>query len=162
MANFGNNITSSSSFLPATIDAKVVLVKTIWNQSINNALEAGAVKILDDYKAKHTTIEVPGAIELPFAIKNIAAKLPDVHAIIAFGCVIKGDTPHFDYVCQSVTQGITALNLTLPIPIIFGVLTVLNENQAIERIGGVHGHKGEEAAITALQMIVLQQATFTF
>ncbi|HAI83146.1 MAG TPA: 6,7-dimethyl-8-ribityllumazine synthase, partial [Chitinophagaceae bacterium] len=76
---------------------------------------------------------------------------------IVFGTVIKGDTPHFEYVCQSVTDGVTALNLQLQVPTIFGVLTVLNEVQAQERIGGIHGHKGEEAAITALKMIHLQR-----
>ena len=78
-------------------------------------------------------------------------KKPD--AFIAFGCVIKGDTPHFEYVCRSVTDGITTLNLTLPVPTIFGVLTVNTEEQARERIGGIHGHKGEEAAEAAMRMI---------
>ena len=71
--------------------------------------------------------------------------------------MVRGDTPHFDYVCQSVTQGITSLNLSLQVPVIFGVLTVDNESQATERIGGIHGHKGEEAALTALKMIVLNE-----
>jgi 6,7-dimethyl-8-ribityllumazine synthase len=69
--------------------------------------------------------------------------------------VLRGDTPHFDYVCQGVTNGITQLNLSLPVPVIFGVLTVDNDQQARDRIGGKHGHKGEEAAITALKMISL-------
>ncbi len=76
-------------------------------------------------------------------------------AFIALGCVIKGDTPHFDYVCKAITDGVVQLNLSLPVPTIFGVLTVNNEEQAIERIGGKHGHKGEEAAITAMKMIGL-------
>jgi 6,7-dimethyl-8-ribityllumazine synthase len=67
--------------------------------------------------------------------------------------VIRGGTPHFDYVCKAVTDGVTQLNLSLPIPTIFGVLTVDNEEQAKERIGGIHGHKGEEAAVTAVKMI---------
>ena len=74
---------------------------------------------------------------------------------IALGCVIKGDTPHFEYVCQSVTAGISHLNMHLPVPVIFGVLTVNNQQQALERIGGKHGHKGEESAITALKMVSL-------
>ena len=69
------------------------------------------------------------------------------------GCVIRGDTPHFDFVSNAVTDGILQLNLSLPIPTIFGILTVDNELQAIERIGGKHGHKGKEAAITAIKMI---------
>ena len=74
-------------------------------------------------------------------------------AFIALGCVVRGGTPHFEYVCQSVTHGITELNLTLPVPVIYGVLTVNDDGQARERIGGIHGHKGEEAAITAIKMI---------
>ena len=77
---------------------------------------------------------------------------------IALGCVIKGDTPHFDYVCQSVTSGVSELNLQLPVPTIFAVLTVNDEKQAKERIGGAHGHKGNEAAVTALKMISLQRS----
>lgn len=76
-------------------------------------------------------------------------------AFIALGCVIKGDTPHFEYVCKAVTDGVGTLNLTMPVPTIFGVLTVNDEQQAMERIGGKHGHKGEEAAMTALKMISL-------
>ncbi|HCT22587.1 MAG TPA: 6,7-dimethyl-8-ribityllumazine synthase, partial [Chitinophagaceae bacterium] len=82
-------------------------------------------------------------------------RMPD--AYIVFGTVIQGDTPHFDYVCRSVTDGVTHLNLSLECPVIFGVLTVNTEEQAIERIGGKHGHKGEEAAITALKMIALNR-----
>jgi 6,7-dimethyl-8-ribityllumazine synthase len=85
-----------------------------------------------------------------------ANELPD--AYIVLGAVIQGDTPHFDYVCKGVTDGIMQLNLQIDVPVIFGVLTVLNEQQAIERIGGIHGHKGEEAAITALKMIQLNRA----
>jgi 6,7-dimethyl-8-ribityllumazine synthase len=76
-------------------------------------------------------------------------------AFIALGAVIRGDTPHFDYVCKAVTDGVTQLNLQLPVPSVFGVLTVDNEQQALERIGGKHGHKGEEAGITALKMVSL-------
>jgi 6,7-dimethyl-8-ribityllumazine synthase len=79
-------------------------------------------------------------------------------AFIALGCVIQGDTPHFDHVCNIVTQGTLQLNLSLPTPTIFGILTVLNETQAWERLGGKHGHKGEEAALTAMSMIVLAQS----
>ena len=91
-----------------------------------------------------------------FAIKNYfekktKKKKPD--AFVALGCVIRGDTPHFDYVCKAVTDGVVQLNLLLPVPTIFGVLTVDNELQAKERIGGKHGHKGEEAAVTAIKMI---------
>ena len=136
-------------------DALVVLVKTEWNAAIVNELESGCKKTLKQYGLNSKTIIVPGAVEIPFAINQAWANSNTPAAFIALGCVIKGDTPHFDYVCQSVTQGITSLNLSLQVPVIFGVLTVDNETQAIERIGGIHGHKGEEAAITALKMLSL-------
>ena len=81
------------------------------------------------------------------------ASLGKVDAFIALGCVIRGDTPHFDYVCKAATDGVLQLNLTLPVPTIFGVLTVDIPSQAMDRLGGKHGHKGEEAAMTALKMI---------
>lgn len=141
-------------------DACIVLVKTEWNAAIVDQLERGAIAALEAQSVKKIiVITVPGAFEIAFAIKNYwetnpKKKRPD--AFIALGCVIKGDTPHFDYVCKAVTDGVVQLNLTLPVPTIFGVLTVDNEQQALERIGGKHGHKGEEAAITALKMIALQ------
>jgi 6,7-dimethyl-8-ribityllumazine synthase len=136
-------------------DALVVLVKTEWNAAIVNELEAGAIRVLKQHNVKYTTFVVPGAVEIPFAINQCWSATNEPHAFIALGCVVRGDTPHFDYVCQAVTSGVTQLNLTLPVPVIFGVLTVDNDEQAKERIGGKHGHKGEEAAITALKMIVL-------
>jgi 6,7-dimethyl-8-ribityllumazine synthase len=152
--------------IPAGIlpkDACVVLVKTEWNEPIINELENGALKILKEQGVQNiTSITVPGAVEIPFAIKAFwnAKKYRDErpHAFIALGCVIKGDTPHFEYVCKAVTEGVVLLNNELPVPTIFGVLTVLNEQQAWDRLGGAHGHKGEEAAITALKMIALQRS----
>lgn len=140
-----------------TKDALVVLVKTEWNSEIVDELESGCKKILGQYKIDSRTIVVPGAVEIPFAIQHCAANNKSPMAFIALGCVIKGDTPHFDYVCQSVTHGVTELNLHMQVPVIFGVLTVDNMQQALERIGGAHGHKGEEAAITALKMMALGQ-----
>ena len=137
--------------------ACVVLVKTEWNNDIVGELEIGCRKKLEELKVKKIiTLTVPGAFEIPFTIKNYwektgKKKKPD--AFIALGCVIRGDTPHFDYVCRAVTDGVVQLNLLLPVPTIFGVLTVDNDLQAKERIGGKHGHKGEEAAITAVKMI---------
>ena len=140
-------------------DACVVLVKTEWNAAIADELERGAIAELQKQEVtKIITVTVPGAVEIPFAIKSYwenrqKKKRPD--AFIALGCVVRGDTPHFDYVCRAVTDGIVQLNLSLPVPTIFGVLTVDNEEQAKERIGGKHGHKGVEAAVTALKMISL-------
>ncbi len=140
-------------------DACIVLVKTEWNAAIVDQLERGCIALLEKYTVKKIiVITVPGAFEIPFAINNYwkkAGKKKKPDAFIALGCVIKGDTPHFDFVCQAVTAGVLQLNLSLPVPTIFGVLTVDNEQQAKERIGGKHGHKGEEAALTALKMISL-------
>lgn len=136
-------------------DVLVVLVKTEWNASIVDELERGVVEVLKQYDIKTYSLTVPGAVEIPFAIQQCWANTNAPNAFIALGCVIRGGTPHFDYVCQSVTTGVTHLNLTLEVPTIFGVLTVDTEEQARERIGGAHGHKGEEAAYTALKMIIL-------
>jgi 6,7-dimethyl-8-ribityllumazine synthase len=149
----------SSTGIQVKKDAFVVIIRTEWNDEILSALETGSRKILDDYQVYHEVITIPGAFEISFTIKNHfenAKKKPD--AYIALGCVLRGDTPHFEYVCQAVTNGVLQLNLSLPIPTIFGVLTVDTQLQAEERIGGKHGHKGQEAAITALKMMALVDA----
>ena len=146
-----------------TKDAFVVIIKTEWNAHVISILEQGCKEILQEHQVAYSVLEVPGAFEIPFAInkywsvakkKNIG-KLPD--AFIALGCVIRGDTPHFDYVCEGVTQGIMNLNITLPVPVIYGLLTVNNQLQADERLGGSHGHKGKEAAAAAVKMIAFSQ-----
>ena len=144
-------------------DACVVIVRTEWNAAIVDKLEQGCRKILEEQGiATIKLITVPGAFEIPFGIKNYwdTTKYWDdkPFAFIALGCVLRGDTPHFEFVCNAVTEGVLHLNLQLPVPSIFGVLTVDTQQQAEERIGGKHGHKGEEAAITALKMMVLQQS----
>ena len=145
---------------PKNRDACFVLVKTEWNAAIVNELEKGCIEVLKANGIKKiVTIIVPGAFEIPFAIKNHwenSKKKNRPDAFIALACVIKGGTPHFDYVCKGITDGVLQLNLTLPVPTIFGVLTTDNEDQAKDRIGGTHGHKGEEAAMTALKMIELK------
>lgn len=143
-------------------DACIVLVKTEWNAAIVDELERGCVAELEEAGVKKIRVlTVPGAVEIPFAIRSYWAaagkkKKPD--AFITLGCVIRGGTPHFDYVCRAVTDGVLQLNLSLPVPTIFGVLTVDNEEQARERTGGIHGHKGTEAARAALKMISLPKA----
>lgn len=140
-------------------DACVVIVRTEWNAAAVDKLEDGCRKILDEKKVQHMSISVPGAFEIPFAVKSYweAYKYKEDKpcAFIALGCVLRGDTPHFDYVCKAVTNGVVQLNVTLPVPTIFGVLTVDNQQQIDERTGGKHGHKGMEAAVTALKMIAL-------
>jgi 6,7-dimethyl-8-ribityllumazine synthase len=143
--------------------ACIVIVKTEWNAAIVDELERGAIRVLSQQGVKQIIrLTVPGAVELPFAIRQYWERKSgtDAHpsAFIALGCVVRGNTPHFEYVCQSVTSGITQLNISLPVPTVFGVLTVNTDEQAQERIGGKNGHKGEEAAITALKMIALNQS----
>ena len=137
-------------------DACVVIVRTEWNAETINKLQDGCIKVLDENKVSYKIVTVPGAFEIPFGIKNFWEKAENKPAaFIALGCVLRGDTPHFDYVCKAVTDGIVQLNLTLPVPTIFGILKVDNQQQIDERVGGKHGHKGEEAAVTALKMIAL-------
>jgi 6,7-dimethyl-8-ribityllumazine synthase len=140
-------------------NACVVILRTDWNAGIVGELENGCRRILEQHGVIVKTFNVPGAFELSFAARQLwdIYKYRDdkPHAIVAIGCVLRGDTPHFEYVSQAVTTGITQLNLQLPIPTIFGVLTVDNQLQAEERIGGIHGHKGEEAGYTALKMMSL-------
>jgi 6,7-dimethyl-8-ribityllumazine synthase len=156
MATKGN--TELNKGIPLLQDAFVVIVKTEWNAHIIDRLEEGCIRVLGESGVETKTIVVPGAFEIPFVIKALyenSAKKAD--AFIALGTVIKGDTPHFDYVCKGITDGVMQLNLSLDVPTIFGVLTVNNELQAEERIGGIHGHKGEEAATTAIKMIALKR-----
>lgn len=133
---------------------RVAIVAAEWNASITGALTDSAVNTLKAAGVADADIKVfhvPGAIELTFAASQIIETgMFDV--VIVFGCVVRGGTPHFDYVCQSVTQGITHLNAECDIPVIFGVLTVDNEQDAIARCGGPCGDKGAEAADAAIRM----------
>jgi 6,7-dimethyl-8-ribityllumazine synthase len=160
MAEISNSKLLETTGILDIQDACVVIVRTEWNAAVVDALEEGCVRALEAQGIKnYKVLNVPGAFEIAFAIKKYweenknAVIKPD--AFIALGCVLRGDTPHFDYVCKAVTDGVVQLNLLLPVPTIFGVLTVDNQQQAVERIGGKHGHKGEEAAITALKMVKL-------
>ncbi|MDB5201051.1 MAG: 6,7-dimethyl-8-ribityllumazine synthase [Ferruginibacter sp.] len=143
-------------------DACVVIVRTEWNAHVVDLLEEGCKKVLDEKGIKYEILLVPGAFEIGFAIKKYweiqQYKPGKPDAFIALGCVIRGDTPHFEYVCQAVTDAVVTLNLQLPVPTIFGVITVNDQMQADERTGGRHGHKGEEAAATALKMIALSRS----
>ncbi len=135
-------------------DMRVAIVRTMWNGHITGRLLDGALDTFAQARLHPEDVnvfEVPGAVELTFA----ASRLIDsgfYDAIIVLGCVIRGGTPHFDYVCQSVTQGITHLNSECDIPVIFGVLTVDTEKDALDRAGGSLGNKGAEAAEAALAM----------
>lgn len=134
---------------------KFGIVVSEWNSNITDALRDGAIKTLLMHGANEDDIlveTVPGSFELTYAASLMMKNAP-VDAIIVLGSVVRGDTPHFDYVCQGVTQGIAQLNAEGKIPVIFGVLTTDNMEQAEERAGGKLGNKGSECADTAIHMI---------
>lgn len=131
-----------------------------WNLEITSALHKGAVETLVKYGAKPENIiskPVPGSFELTLGAQWLAEK-QDIDAVIAIGCVIQGETRHFDFICDAVAQGITNLNIKYNKPVIFGVLTPDNMQQAFDRAGGKHGNKGDEAAITAIKMLQLKKS----
>jgi 6,7-dimethyl-8-ribityllumazine synthase len=147
------------SEIPSSKDMRFGIVVSEWNKEITDALLKGALKTLKKTGSGNDNIliiTVPGSFEIPYAAKQLAeTTAPD--AVICLGCVIQGETRHFDYICQAVTQGITELNLKNNIPFIFGILTTQNIHQARERAGGIHGNKGDEAAITAIKMVALKR-----
>jgi len=135
------------------------IVVSEWNSEVTSKLQEGAIRTLIKFGASKNSIivnYVPGAFELPLGCKfMISSEKPD--AVIAIGCVIQGETKHFDYICDSVASGITRLNLDHSVPVIFGVLTTDNLEQALDRAGGKHGNKGDEAAVSAIKMVQLAQ-----
>ena len=144
----------SNAVLPAVDDMRIAIVTADWNKHITYALRDGALSVLHKAGMSEDDIDcfnVPGAVELTFAASQLI-ETSQYDAVIVFGCVIRGGTPHFDYVCQSVTQGVTMLNADCDVPVIFGVLTVDNEQDAIDRAGGKLGNKGCEAAEAAVIM----------
>lgn len=145
--------------VPSAAEMRFGIVVSDWNNDITMALLDGAVSTLKKHEAAENNIiikHVPGSFELTLGAQFIA-EYDDVDAVICLGCVIQGETPHFTFICQGVTQGITQLNLEYNIPFIFGVLTTDNKQQAIDRAGGKLGNKGDEAAITAIKMAALQR-----
>jgi len=142
------------SHLERTKGKHILIVATEWNTEVVDKQIEGALKIAEALEIKTTVLYVPGAIEIPYGVK-IGVTKATYDGVITFGAVIRGGTPHFDYVSKYVTEGVLALNLSLNIPVVFGVLTLDTIEQAWERIGGEHGHKGEEAMITAAKMTLL-------
>ena len=140
-------------------DIHIAIVVSEFNQPITNQLLHGTHNRLNQLgiaPEQIKTVKVPGAVEIPLAAK-LLAKTKRYHAIICLGAVIRGETGHYDYVCQQVSYGCQKIMLEAELPIIFGVLTTDNVAQALDRVGGNHGHKGEEAADAALAMIKLIQ-----
>ncbi len=138
----------------------IAIIVSQFNHKIANALMTGAMQRLKakGFNAKDITlVEVPGAVEIPLIAKKLAKK-NQYAAIIALGAVIRGETTHYDYVCQQVSDGCQRVTLEYETPVIFGVLTTENEEQAWDRLGGKHGHKGVDAVDCALAMhSILQQ-----
>ncbi len=138
---------------------KFAIIVAEWNDDITEVLYEGAFHALRSLGVKKNNIirqNVPGSFELPLGAQWMADQ-KDIDAVICLGCVIQGDTPHFDYICQAVAQGIMKVTLKTNKPVAFGVLTTLNKKQAQERAGGKFGNKGEEAALTVIKMISLQE-----
>ncbi|WP_172917846.1 6,7-dimethyl-8-ribityllumazine synthase [Capnocytophaga canis] len=145
--------------IPNVANYRFGIVTSEWNEQVTFGLKKGAIDTLKDCGALEENIlcwEVPGSFELIYGSKKMI-KTQRVDAIIAIGCVIQGETKHFDFVCQGVTQGIAQLNVSENIPVIFCVLTDNNIQQSLDRSGGKHGNKGVEAAIAAIKMVTLGQ-----
>jgi 6,7-dimethyl-8-ribityllumazine synthase len=137
---------------------KVGIAVSEWNREVTAPLLEGTLNTLQKHGVTRENIRVltvPGSYELIYGARVVAEQFSP-HVVICLGCVIQGETPHFDYICQGVTWGIAELNLDFDIPFIFGVLTTKNLQQAKDRAGGKHGNKGDEAAVTALKMAVLR------
>lgn len=145
--------------VPDACNMKFAIVVSEWNRAITLNLLDGCYKTL----LKHGALEenilisyVPGSFELTYGTKMVVEN-HNIDAAIALGCVIQGETRHFDYICESVTLGVTHLNLAYDIPVVFGVLTTNDIQQARDRSGGKHGNKGDEAAVTAIKMAQIKQ-----
>ncbi|MDR0394579.1 MAG: 6,7-dimethyl-8-ribityllumazine synthase [Tannerella sp.] len=156
MATAYQNLSSYDiNSIPDASKMRVGIIVSEWNNFITEKLLEGACNTLEKHHVSTDHIivhRVPGSFELTFGAQQVA-KYGDVDAVIVLGCVVRGDTPHFDYVCEGVTQGVAALNATQDIPVIFGILTTDNLQQAEDRAGGKYGNKGDESAITAIKMV---------
>lgn len=149
---------TEGSSVPSAKGMRFAIICSEWNSDITNALCGAARKTLLKYGAEEENIRihtVPGSFELTLGAQLVAEK-QYVDAVICIGCVIKGETPHFDFISDAVANGIAQLNIKYNKPVIFGVLTTNNHKQAQERAGGKHGNKGDEAAITAIKMLDLK------
>lgn len=139
------------------------IVTADWNPDVTHALRDGADSVLRQAGCLPENIRhynVPGTVELVYAAARLE-RFTTVDAIIVIGCVIRGDTPHFDYVCLQAAEGIARLNSVGTVPVIFGVLTVDNLQQALDRAGGSLGNKGAEAAVAAIDMVAFRDSLVT-
>lgn len=161
MATAGKNLSEyDKSEMPDPTNFRFGIVVSEWNSEITEGLFEGAFKALKENGVINENIvrwNVPGSFELIYGCKKMQESYDMLDAVIAIGSVIEGETKHFDFVCQGVTQGIKDLNVQKDIPVIFCVLTDQNMQQAIDRSGGKHGNKGFEAGITAIKMAQLRK-----
>jgi 6,7-dimethyl-8-ribityllumazine synthase len=165
MATTNKNLSDyDKSSIPDAKNFRFGIVVSEWNENITEALCIGAISGLIENEVPAEQIirwNVPGSFELIYGAKKML-QTQNVDAVIAIGCVIQGETKHFDFVCEAVSQGIKDLNIDTDIPVIFCVLTDNNIQQSIDRSGGIHGNKGTEAAIAAIKMAYLRyQASFS-
>lgn len=149
---------TTAQFTPASYElapCKIGIVRAQYNDVITRALLEGALAVLhaQGFTKEHIcVVDVPGAVEIPYMAQELIIR-QQVAAVLALGAVVRGETTHYDYVCQQVSMGCQTVALAHRVPVVFGVLTTENEGQAWDRLGGKHGHKGEEAAQTALTLI---------
>lgn len=160
MATVGKNLSAyDKDSLPDARNFRFGIVVSEWNDDITENLYKGAVEVLTENGVIEDNIlrvNVPGSFELVYGAKKLQQSLENLDAVIAIGSVIQGETKHFDYVCQAVSQGIKDLNVQDDTPVIFCVLTDNTKQQAIDRSGGEHGNKGAEAAVAAIKMAQLK------
>jgi 6,7-dimethyl-8-ribityllumazine synthase len=156
MASSSKNLSQhSEKNIQDISDKKFAVIVSEWNEEVTEALYSGAIETLVKNGASKELIirkNVPGSFELSLAAQWMAEK-PEIDAVICIGCVIQGETKHFDFICDAVAHGLTQVALKYNKPVIFGVLTPNTQQQALDRAGGKHGNKGDEAAITAIKML---------
>ena len=161
MATADKNLSAyDKNTIPNGADFKIGIVVSEWNDDITNNLLKGALEALIENGVEEDNIivkRVPGAFELPLGCQTMLEGDEEIDGVIAIGCVIQGETKHFDFVCQGATQGIMAINLEYNTPVTFCLLTDNNRQQSIDRSGGKHGNKGTECAIACIKMIALQE-----
>lgn len=161
MATVNQNLSDyNTDTVPSGKPYKIAIVRSEWNDDITSNLALGAEQALLENGVlveNISRIDVPGAYELPLAAQWLTEK-NEIDAVICIGTVIRGETAHFDYVCQAVSQGVKDVGLKTNKPVIFGVLTDDTKQQSIDRSGGIHGNKGIEAGITALKMLGLKDS----
>lgn len=161
MATIHNNLSQyDADQVPAADNFRFGIVVAEWNADITENLFQGAFATLTKHGVDPENIfrwNVPGSFELVYGCKRMLQHHPNLDGVIAIGCLIQGETRHFDFVCQGVTYGIQQLNLQSDTPVIFCLLTDQTKQQSIDRSGGKHGNKGDEAAITAIKMAQLRK-----